>query len=63
MDIILSDNPELKITKRINSLEDKKNSFIAKMKKLDELQEKVKSGEMAGAEGIRELLKVMEEDE
>lgn len=63
LDIILSDNPELAITKRINSLEDKKNSFIAKMKKLDELQEKVKSGEMAGAEGIRELSKVMEEDE
>lgn len=63
LDIILSDNPELAITKRINSLEDKKNSFFAKMKKLDELQEKVKSGEMAGAEGIRELLKVMEEDE
>ena len=63
LDIILSDNPELAITKRINSLEDKKNSFLAKMKKLDELQEKVKSGEMAGAEGIRELLKVMEEDE
>lgn len=63
LDIILSDNPELAITKRINSLEDKKNSFIAKMKKLDELQEKVKSGEMAGAEDIRELLKVMEEDE
>ena len=63
LDIILCDNPELAITKLINSLEDKKNSFIAKMKKLDELQEKVKSGEMAGAEGIRELLKVMEEDE
>ena len=63
LDIILSDNPELAITKRINSLEDKKNSFIAKMKKIDELWEKVKSGEMAGAEGIRELLKVMEEDE
>ena len=63
LDIILSDNPELAITKRINSLEDKKDSFLAKMKKLDELQEKVKSGEMAGAEGIRELLKVMEEDE
>lgn len=63
LDIILSDNPELAITKRINSLEDKKNSFIAKMKKIDELHEKVKSGEMAGAEGIRELLKVMEEDE
>ena len=63
LDIILSDNPELAITKRINSLEDKKKSFIAKMKKLGELQEKVKSGEMAGAECIRELLKVMEEDE
>lgn len=63
LDIILSDNPELAITKRLNSLEDKKNSFLAKMKKLDELQEKVKSGEMPGVEGIRELLKVMEEDE
>lgn len=62
LDIILSDNPELAITKRINALENKKNSFIAKMKKLDELQEIVKSGEMAGAECIRELLKVMEED-
>lgn len=63
LDIILSDNPELAITKRINSLEDKKNSFLAKMKKLDELQEKVKSGEMPGVEGIRELLKVMEDGE
>lgn len=63
LDIILSDNPELAITKRINSLEDKKNSFLAKMKKLDELQEKVKSGEMSSVEGIRELLKVMEEGE
>lgn len=63
LDIILSDNPELAITKRINSLEDKKNSFLAKMKKLDELQEKVKSGEMPGVEGLRELLKVMEEGE
>lgn len=63
LDIILSDNPELAITKRINSLGDKKNSFLAKMKKLDELQEKVKSGEMPGVEGIRELLKVMEEGE
>ena len=63
LDIILSDNQELAITKRINSLEDKKNSFLAKMKKLDELQEKVKSGEMPGVEGLRELLKVMEEGE
>lgn len=63
LDIILSDNPELAITKRINSLEDKKNYFLAKMKKLNELHEKVKSGEMSGVEGIRELLKVMEEGE
>lgn len=63
LDIILSDHPELAITKRINSLEDKKNSFLAKTKKLDELQEKVKNGEMPGVEGLRELLKVMEEGE
>ena len=63
LDIILSDNPELAITKRLNSLEDKKNSFLAKMKKFDELQEKVKNGEMPGVEGLRELLKVMEEVE
>ena len=61
LDIILSDNPELAITKRLNSLEDKKNSFLAKMKKLDELQEKVKNGEMPGVLDLRELLKVMEE--
>lgn len=61
LDIILSDNPELAITKHLNSLDDKKNSFLAKMKKLDELQEKVKNGEMSGVEGLRELLKVMEE--
>ena len=60
--IILSENPELAITKRLNSLEDKKNSFLAKMKKLDELKEKVKNGEAPGVEGIRELLKIMEED-
>ena len=63
LDIILSDNKELAITKRLNSLEDKKNSFIAKMKKLDELQEKVKNGEVNGDEGLRELLKIMEEGE
>ena len=63
LDIILSDNQELAITKRLNSLEDKKNSFLSKMKKLDELQEKVKSGEMPGVEGLRELLKVMEDGE
>lgn len=63
LDIIFSDNPELAITKRLNSLEDKKNSFLAKIKKLDELHEKVKNGEMPDAEGFRELLKVMEEVE
>ena len=63
LDIILSDNKELAITKRLNSLDDKKNSFLAKMKKLDELQEKVKNGEVHGVEGLRELLKIMEEGE
>lgn len=63
LDIILSDNPELAITKRINSLEDKKNSFLAKMKKLDELKEQLKSGEMPAVEGLRMLLKVIEEGE
>ena len=63
LDIILSDNPEPAITKRLNSLEDKKSSFLAKMKKLDELHEKVKNGEVHGVEGIRELLKIMEEVE
>ena len=63
LDIMLSDNPERAITKRLNSPEDKKNSFLANMKKLDELQEKVKNGEVHGVEGIRELLKIMEEGE
>ena len=63
LDIILSDNKELAITKRLNSLDDKKNSFLAKMKKLDELKEKVKNGEAHGVEGLRDLLKIMEEGE
>mgnify|MGYP004650308523 CR=1 FL=1 len=63
LDIILSDNQELAIVKRLNLLEDKKSSFLAKMKKLDELQKKVKSGEMPGVEGLRMLLKVIEEGE
>lgn len=63
LDIILCDNQELGITKRLDSLEDKKNSFLAKMKKLDEPQEKVKSGEMPVVEGLRELLKVIEKFE
>ena len=61
--IILGDHQELAITKRLNSLEGKKNSFLAKMKKLDELQKKVESGEMPGVKGLRELLKVIEEGE
>ena len=63
LDIILSDNPELGIIKRLNSLEDKKNSFLAKIKKLDELKEKIKSGEVPGTEGLRELLKIIEDGE
>lgn len=63
MDTILCDNQELKITKRLKALNDKKNAYLDKLKKLDELQEKVKSGEMPGVEGLRELLKVMEEGE
>lgn len=63
LDTILCDNQELGITKRLNSLEDKKNAYLDKLKKLAELKEKVKSGEMPGVEGLRELLKVMEEGE
>lgn len=63
LDIILSDNPELRIIKRLNSLEDKKNSFLAKIKKLDELKEKIKSGEVPGTEGLRELLKIIKDGE
>ncbi len=63
LDIILSDNPELAIIKRLNSLEDIKNSFLAKIKKLDELKEKIKSGEVPDTEGLCELLKIIEEGE
>lgn len=63
LDTILCDNQELKITKRLKALNDKKNAYLDKLKKLDELQEKVKSGEMPGVEDLRELLKVMEEGE
>lgn len=63
LDIILSDNTELAITKRLNSLEDMKNSFLAKIKKLDELKEKIKSGEVPCTEGLRELLKTIEDGE
>lgn len=63
LDIILSDNPNLAIIKRLNSLEDMKNSFLAKIKKLDELKEKIKSGEASDTDGFRELLKIIEEGE
>lgn len=63
LDTILCDNQELGITKRLKSLDDKKNAYLDKLKKIDELQEKVKSGEMPGVEGLRELLKVIEEGE
>ena len=63
LDVILCDNQELKIANRLKALNDKKNAYLDKLKKLDELQEKVKSGEMPGVEGLRELLKVMEEGE
>ena len=63
LDIILSDNPNLAIIKRLNSLEDMKNSLLAKIKKLDEIKEKIKSGGVSGTDGLRELLKIMEECE
>ena len=62
LDIILSDNQELGITKRFKALNDKKDAYLDKIKKLDELKEKVKSGEMPGVEGLRMLLKIIEED-
>lgn len=62
LDILLSENQELGITKRFKALGDKKNAYLDKIKKLDELKEMLKSGEMPGVEGLRELLKVMEED-
>lgn len=63
LDIILCDNQKLGITKRFKALNDKKDAFLDKIKKLDELKEKVKSGEMPGVEGLRMLLKIIEEGE
>lgn len=63
LDIILFDNPELAITKRLDSLKDMESSFLTKNKKLNELQKKVKSGEVSGFDGIRELLKIIKEGE
>ena len=63
LDIILSDNPNLAIIKRLNSLEGMKNSFIAKINKIDEIKEKIKSREVSGTDGLRELLKIMDDGE
>ena len=42
LDIILRDNQELGITKRFKALAGKKDAYLDKIKKLDELMEKVK---------------------
>ena len=63
LDIILSDNPNLAIIKRLNSLEDMKNSFIAKINKIDEIKEKIKSREVSCTDCLRELLKIMDDGE
>ena len=60
LDIILSDNPNLAIIKRLNSLEDMKNSLIAKINKIDEIKEKIKSREVSCTDCLRELLKIMD---
>ena len=63
LDVILCDNQELAIAKRFKALNDKKDAYLDKIKKFDELKKKVKSGEMTGVEGLLELLKVMKEGE
>ena len=63
LDVILCDNQELGIAKRFKALKDEKDAYLDKIKKLYEIKEKVKSGEMHGVEGLRELLKVTEEGE
>lgn len=59
-DIILSDNPELGVTKRLEAQE---NAYLDKIKKLDEIKERAKNGETTFQKGIWELLKVMKEGE
>lgn len=44
LDVILCDNQELGIANRFKALNDKKDAYLDKTKKLDELKEKVKSG-------------------
>lgn len=58
LDIILSDNPEMGVTKRLKA---QKSVYLDKIKKFNELKERVKNGEMTGLEGACELLKVMKE--
>lgn len=60
LDIIISDNPELGVTKRLEAQE---NAYLDKIKKLDEIKERVKNGETTFQKGIWELLKVMKEGE
>lgn len=60
LDIIISDNPELGVTKRLEAQE---NDYLEKIKKLDEIKERVKNGETTFQKGIWELLKVMKEGE
>lgn len=60
LDIILSDNPELGVTKRLEAQE---NAYLDKIKKIDEIKERVKNGETTFQKGIWELLKVMKEGE
>ena len=63
LDTILCDNQELGITKRFKALNDKKDAYLDKIKKLDEIKERVKNGETTFQKGIWELLKVMKEGE
>lgn len=60
LDIIISDNPELGVRKRLEAQE---NAYLDKIKKLDEIKERVKNGETTFQKGIWELFKVMKEDE
>lgn len=60
LDIIISDNPELGVTKRLEAQE---NAYLDKIKKLDGIKERVKNGETTFQKGIWELLKVMKEGE
>lgn len=60
LDIIISDNQELGVTKRLEAQE---NAYLDKIKKLDEIKERVKNGETTFQKGIWELLKVTKEGE